>query len=204
MATISIRTRITGGHVVDETITETAPLLTVLQPVTALAAAITGALKTRLSATAGVISCATSGFGIASGAKVDVYWSGYGGLRYLMTASGVSGNCFSVADGLGANLPASGTTCQIGAVSVQPIAFDGDGSPFLCAQADRRANVVFRSGDQTVLKQKELIANNPWYWSQKSGDTRPISGSAVADICLSNGDAAGTVTVTVQVLHGNA
>jgi hypothetical protein len=200
MATISIRTRITGGHVVDETITETAPLLTVLQPVTALAAAKSGALKTRLDDDAAVISCATSGFGIASGDPLDVFWSNTG-YRFGMQASAISGNCFSICSGYaGLSLPASGTVLAVGPISTYGVSLNGATSPFVCAEADRLAGVTFFHSLSGIRKAKCLPANTPWYRAESEGEVNPIS-NAVDQIRLSNGDATGTNNITVQYLH---
>src|SRR5690349_15739086 len=81
-----------------------------------------GSLTTRSGNNAGVVTLST-GHGIATNDKVDVYWAG--GVQYNCTAT-VATNAITLASGAGDNLPTQGTAVVLCKRTVIASAFSGD------------------------------------------------------------------------------
>ena len=119
-----------------------------------------GTLTTRTDNDTGVATLST-GHGIISTDKVDVFWTG--GSRYNMTAT-VATNAVTVDGGSGDNLPAQDTVLVVTKPASFDATFDGDNLVLIGAGASQDTRLSFLD----------------------SGTATPITGNAVASVKASN------------------
>jgi hypothetical protein len=184
-----------GGITIQGTLSKTADSHMAYNP--SLPAGKAGSLTTRTDNDTGVATL-SAGHGIITGDKVDVYWSG--GMRYGMEAT-VSGNEVTIDAGAGANLPAESTPLVVTKQVVQDFVFDGDCVQLIAMLATRRCHVDFVDAGGVSLFERELAADTPWAWAADTGVTTPITGNAVAQLKVSNGDSAAVCDLKVAVLY---
>ena len=162
-----------------------------------VAAGKAGSLTTRTDNDTGVATLST-GHGIVTSDKVDVFWDG--GRRYGMTAT-VATNAVTIDGGAGDNLPAQATAVVLCKRVEVNAAFDPDDMLALLVTANKRASVVFVDSVDAVLFALDLAAGECCLWWSDSGITRPFTGNAVAKILVGNGDSAAALALTVAVLY---
>ena len=162
-----------------------------------VAAGKTGELTTRTDNDTGVATLST-GHGITTGQKVDVFWNG--GRRYNMTAT-VATNAVTVDGGGGDNLPVQGTAVVLCVHTVVNAAFDPDDLTALLITASKRASVVLVDAGDNILFAVDLAAGECSLWWSNSGITCPMSGNDVAHIWVGNGDSAAALAASVSVLY---
>jgi len=167
---------------------------------TSLSAASTGTLSTRTDDDTGVVAAAT-GHGISTSDKVAVYWteSGVTGMRYGMTAT-VSGDNITVDGGSGDNLPTQDNAVTIHKEETYAVAFDGDDMSMVAARCDAWGHVRFETSVPATLKAVELEAGRVWHWADSGEETRPITGTAVAQVTASQSGSSGTANLKVKAL----
>jgi hypothetical protein len=143
------------------------------------------------------VAAMADGFGLASGDKIDVFWSG--GRHYGMTAT-VTGSNVALAGGAGDDLPASGTAVVLAQrLSVEAVFTPADMDMLLVA-SDQPVSVVFEDADGTVLCALTIPAGGCCLWWTNSGIGCPMSGGPTATIQIGNGSTT-AANVTIAVLY---
>jgi hypothetical protein len=156
-----------------------------------------GTLTTRTDNDTGVATLST-GHGVTTGMKCDVFWSG--GCRYGMDAT-VAGDAVTLDAGAGDNLPAEATALVVTPVVEINTDFDGDDVQLIAVHCTTRANVAFLDSGDAVLSAQELVANEAWSWAADTGAANPLTGNPVDYCYFSNGDSATAGTLKLVVLY---
>lgn len=153
-------------------------------------AAKTGTLTTRTDNNTGTLTM-TSGHGITTGARLDVFWDG--GCRRGMTVGTVSVNSVPIDLGSGDNLPAATTPVTAMVPVTQVLVIAGDTLMVIALACLARAIFVLAGSDNTehlgaVIEEGEIYA-----WDEDSGVTNPVAGDDIAKIFLSHGETSAKV-----------
>lgn len=167
-----------------------------------LAAAKTGALTTRTDNDTGTLTMA-AGHGIATGARLDVYWDG--GCRYGMTVGTVATNSVPVDGGAGDNLPAAATEITAMVPDSEALVVTGNNAVGLLTSTTSQAQavaVLATSGDVLI---KACVMNedggNSYTYLSGDGQSNPVSGGAISKVFLSHGDSTATRKVRGALMH---
>lgn len=165
----------------------------------ALAASKAGTLSTRTSNSVGEATLA-SGHGITTGLVVDVYWTG--GVRYGVTVGTVDGTVVPLSDsGAGDNYPVEDSAIVVAPVSVINADVDADDFQMITVHSAKRAHVAFIDSGDAVLAAVEVPANEMWSWVADAGIANPLTGNAIDEIHVSNGDSSAATTVKIGILY---
>lgn len=157
--------------------------------VPSVAAAKSGTLTTRTDNNTGTLTMST-GHGITTGARLDLYWSG--GQRRGMTVGTVATNSVPIDLGAGDNLPIA-TTAIIAAVPREEVfGLDGDTAVVIGAYAGARGQVVFAESDNTESYAAIFDAAGGWWWDENGDSTNPLASADVAKVFLSHADTTST------------
>ena len=150
-------------------------------------------VKTSASVAAGNL---TAGHGYTTG-KSDVYWTG--GMRYDVDMT-VTVNALALSGGSGTDYPASATAgiiiCKHQQINT---AIDGDNIKLFFANSTQRAHLHFEDAAGAVIKDKELLADQPWTYANSSGETSPLTGNPILVCYVSNGT---ETAATLDILSG--
>lgn len=161
-----------------------------------LAAAKTGTLTTRTSNTAGTLTM-TTGHGITTGQRLDIYWSG--GSCYGATVGTVATNSVPFTGASGTVLPAQDTAITAMVPSLETFDLVGDDCVVLAAGGDAACTILFVNGGTVHLAVVKTSAG-AYVWF--TGDTtNPIAGDTVTDVYLSHGSSSGTISVRAAGLR---
>ena len=152
-----------------------------------------GTLTTRTDNGNGTLTMGTN-HGITNGAIIAIFGP-TSGVTYFGTVGTVSGNSvpFTAADA-GAVLPANNSAVVVDVIQDLDVDFDGDNLEIIAAMMDRRGLVVFEDVGNTVIDGSELVANEPYFWVDGMGSTNPLTGNAVDQIRIANGNSASNAT----------
>lgn len=165
-----------------------------------LAAAKTGTLGTRTDNDTGTLVMGSSGHGITTGARLDVYWAG--GCRRGMTVGSVSGTSVPIDGGSGDNLPLA-TTAITAMVPVEiPCGVAGDNVQAYAVQSDAigGCQVVFvDASDVEKGYEAPKNANQINSWFTGNGVTNQLAGDAISTVFISHGSSVAAYTVRVAV-----
>lgn len=168
-----------------------------------LDAAKTGTLTTRTTATAGTLTM-TTGHGITTAAKIDLYWDG--GSRRSVVVGSVSVNSVPISGGSGDALPAASTaiTAQVVNDVSDGWTFSGDAMTGLMVGAAVPFTVVFLGGADSEIAEfvQTDAAGGGYIWNtqMEAGHyTNPLSGSSVVKLRVTQGSTSAAV-VNVMVL----
>lgn len=149
-----------------------------------------GALTTRTSDTAGVVTL-VAGHALGDGAHViDIHWPG--GCRYNMAGT-VATNALTLAigDSAGDVLPTD-TALKAAIVATIPVSldvtFDADNLTLIGAGASRQTSMRFMVSTAVELASL-LVAGASWGWAEDMAVTNPLAGHTITTIEVSNGDA---------------
>lgn len=184
-----------GGVTIQQTISETGDHPNVYgdgQTMIALAAgkAATDWVKTDANTAACNLA---GGHGYSSG-KVDVFWTG--GMRYDVDMV-VTVNALALDGGSGTDFPANGNLTVVVCTHQQiNAAIDGDEIQLLIVNSSTRAHLHFEDASSDVIRDQELLGNQPWTYAQSSGDASPLTGDPITVCYASNGTTtAGVLTI---------
>lgn len=181
----------------------------VLQQDKNLAAAKTGVLTVRTNNTDGSLTM-TAGHGIATGNRLDLYWSG--GCRRGIVVGTVATNVVPITGGSGDNLPSAAAAITAMVPTQITMALGADKIVLLAAYtAAARAQVVFMSSAPAELLSWTLgpgasastDLGHERDWDSQNGSVSPLAGVAVATIYISHDDSSATRAVKVGALVNN-
>jgi len=168
----------------------------------------TGQLTTRTGNDDGIVTLST-GHGIISTNKVDVYWTG--GRRFGMTAT-VDSNAVTVAGGAGNNLPELNTEgVTVVKQTAVNINFDGDDSKVVAvfyrnpSTTTAKAHVDFQDTGNASIEDVDLVhetANTGLdnIWDISAGDTNDFTGNRITQAHASHN---ATTAGTLYILQGH-
>lgn len=193
MATITITSRASVLGKSAATSTEITSDAAVLVDPT-LAAAKSGTLTTRTDNDTGTLTM-SSGHGITTGQRLDVYWSG--GVRYGMTVGTVASNSVPIDGGAGDNLPANNTAITAMVPQQEDFPVDGADLQSLIVSCESPALVVFRTSAPADIVAAEVTADSDYVWFTGSGVDNPFDTDVAATVYLSHG---GTVSRRINVV----
>lgn len=168
-----------------------------------LAAAKTGTLTTRTSASQGSVT-GQSGHGVTTGARLDVYWAT--GQRRGMIVGTVSGTTIPLTDsGDGDDLPAATTALTLMVPQEKELVFDTADVAALAVKnaGNDKAQIVFAIDDDTEKLAIPLAAGGVYIWDQDDNTDLPFASGAIVKAFLSQGDSAATAVVQIGVLLKN-
>lgn len=160
------------------------------------AVAGTGQLTTRTNTTIGVLTMVAL-HGLVTG-KIDVFWAA--GRRYNVDAV-VTVDSIAISGGLGDNLPGNLTAITADQQIVLNAAFDPDDVSVMLITATKRASIVLADAGGNTMLALDLAASECCLWWENSGINRPFIGAAIAEIWVTNGDAAEANAISVSVLY---
>lgn len=151
-----------------------------------LPAAIAGTLSTRTDADTGILTLA-SGHGITVADTVNVFWSG--GIRYGMEVTNVDGDAVTVDGGAGDDFPVVDTVVTAAPQITVDTDWVGDNTELFAVVCTKRSHVDVREAAVSAVA-RELVAHEAWTWADDTGATNPVAGKTIAEILVSNGEAA--------------
>lgn len=163
----------------------------------------TGTLTTRTDNTSGTLTM-SSGHGIQTGDKIDIYWSG--GKRYNVTVGTVSTNSVPISSGSGDNLPTANTTLTAMVASDLTFVLDADeAEALLCAStAGIRATISFFASSTLELAVNLDSTNNyVYFWDEPSGITNPMAGDSITTVRITHESSTTAAVVEAYALYNN-
>lgn len=191
-AIFSISSRIGDHTIVSQVNLEDSGIM--LSADATLLAADAGALTVRTDEDEGTITLST-GHGIETANKVDLYWTG--GARYNVLAGTVSGNSVPVSGGSGDALPAQDAVISVAKRTAITFTDSGDNISAFMAQCDQPCRFAFMDASGEVSGAAFSVGANqgvPWY--EGMGYANPVSGATLVNIEAST---SASVNATFQV-----
>lgn len=191
-AIFSISSRI-GEHIINSQVNLTDSGIMLSADATLLAADA-GALTVRTDDDEGTITLST-GHGIATSDKVDLYWTG--GARYNVAVGTVSGNSVPFSGGTGDVLPAQDTAVGVAKRTAITFTDSGDNISAFMAQCDQPCRFAFMDASGEVSGASFSVGANqgvPWY--DGIGYANPVAGATLVKIEAST---SASVDATFQV-----
>lgn len=168
----------------------------------ALPVAKVGQLTTRTDADTGELTM-SSGHGITTGDRLDVYWTG--GSRRGMTAGTVATNAVPIDGGSGDDLPTNLTAVTASVPVEEEMLLTGDDATCIAMFSSRRGSIVLAESDDSEALGREVGAESggeqSWFWHESRNETNPLASADVAKVFFSNGDSSNTAVMRVAVLH---
>lgn len=174
-----------------------------IEQITNTGTAKTGTLTTRTDNTSGTLTM-SSGHGIQTGDKIDIYWSG--GKRYNVTVGTVSTNSVPISSGSGDNLPVATTTLTAMVATALTFGLDGDeAEAILCASSPGiRATISFFATSTLELAVNLDASNNyVYFWDEPSGITNPVAGDAITSVKITHESSTTAAVVEAYALYNN-
>ena len=156
-------------------------------------AAKSGTLTTRTDNAAGTMTM-TSGHGINTGDKVDIFWEG--GSRYNVTVGTVSTNSVPISSGSGDNLPSTSTALKVCIPVVSDLLVTGDDVVVGAIYCANRARATFFNASNAVLLTKEVKEGMIFGWDENEGTVNPFATFDIAYVKVSQG---GTVEADIKI-----
>lgn len=165
-----------------------------------------GTLTTRDDNNTGTITMSDAGHGIATGAKVDVYWNG--GVQYNVTVGTVVGTSVPIDLGLGDNLPSASTAVVVSVRSQINLDIDGDNLVLLAIKQKFNSNTItadshidFQDSGSAQVAEVDLEANGPQVWDIAGGSANPFTGNPITKAFASNGSSSEVATLQLLWLQ---
>lgn len=163
------------------------------EPDTNLAQA--GALTTRTSASVGTVTMTSGAHTVATGDRVDIYWTG--GSRYGVTVGTVSGTAVPFTGGAGTDLPVATTAVTVCVASAADMVVTGSNVVGIALSMTVRGTIVIAtSGGAECHSVVFADGGGAYVWTSQTGVTNPLSGDSVAKVFATQ---AGTATASKGV-----
>lgn len=160
-------------------------------------AAKAGQLTTRTNNTEGTLTM-SSGHGITTGARLDLYWNG--GQRRGITVGTVAGNAVPLTDtGSGDNLP-DNLTAVIAMVPVErEMLVTGNGVKAILLACNARSSFIIAESDDSELYYEPIHGGNHkgFIWTASRNPTNPLASEDVAKVFLSHADTANSMGMRI-------
>lgn len=188
-----------GGVSIDKAITRTADSQKSYE--VSLPAGKSGTLTTRTDDNTGVATV-SSGHGVTTSDKVDVYWTG--GMRYGMTVTATDATTISVDLGAGDNFPVQDTAIVVTPQVTVNTNVDGDNAQIIgisleyTAAVSSAGHVDMQDSGSATIAELDLTGNAPLVYDLAAGITNPFTGNPITSTLASNGD--GTNAATLKIL----
>lgn len=117
------------------------------------------------------------------------------GVSYFGTAGTVTANSITVAAAdNGDVLPVVNSAVTVGKIVDLDVDFDGDNVQILAAMSSTRGLVVFEDAGNAALDGQELTANEPYMYVYGLTGNNPLTGNAVDQIRIANGNSTTNAT----------
>lgn len=152
-----------------------------------------GILTTRTDLDTGSLTMDSASHGIATGNKIDLYWTnadGTIGSRRGMTVGAVAGVVVPIDLGLGADLPVAATVIQAAVVQAFDVTITGDDAIAILGACDAaRCTIVLMSAGGTVEQLAIVLpAVKVYEWLATSGQPNPIVGDVIDKLHMTHND----------------
>ena len=166
-----------------------------------LDAALAGTLSTRTSDTAGTLTMGAN-HGITDADIIAIFWTG--GAAYLATVGTVDGLSVPFTGAAGDVLPvgeAPAVTVQI--MTPLDVDFDGDKAECVAVSFSRRGVIVFEDSGDAVLDAADIAAGEGYAYVEGLSQSNPLTGNAVDEVWIANGDSTATNAFVLGVLYNS-
>lgn len=165
-----------------------------------------GTLSTRTGDTEGTLTLG-AGHGITDGKIIAIFWTS--GVAYLATVGSVDGTSVPFTGAAGDVLPDEDTAIVAGVMEAHDVEFDGDNLEMLIATFRQRGVVVFEdwggsggAGD-AVVDAADIAANEPYLFIADVMATNPLTGNAVDQVWIANGDSSNSSLFKLAALYNS-
>lgn len=164
-----------------------------------VAAAKTGALTVRTSASVGTITGEAS-HGVATGARLDIFWSG--GSRVGITVGTVSGTSIPITGGSGDDLPLAATALTLCVPTELNFDVTGNNVVSIFANCPLGGAVTFTDNSNAYVFHADPTATTKSYvWTSVDGGTSPLAGASVGKVFVSNQSSSAAATISGGVQY---
>jgi hypothetical protein len=179
-------------------------------------AAKSGTLTTRTDNSTGTLTMA-SGHGIATGNKLDIFWTTTTGTgstlktfnwsRLNMTVGTVSGNSVPVSGGTGDNLPVAASELTAMVPAKEDFSAVGNNVTHIVLSAPVNSGITFFAADGTTVvatfqmkKDAGTPSNWTYFWDSNYG-TSPIAGATLGKVGFSQSKVDAVATLYAAVFY---
>lgn len=165
-----------------------------------------GTLSTRTSDTAGTLTLGAD-HGITDGEVIAIFWPS--GVAYLATVGTVDGTSVPFTGAAGDALPEEDAAIVADVMEAHDVEFDGDDLEMLVATFRERGVVVFEDwsgsgGDgDAVLDAADIAANEAYLFIADTGEANPLTGNAVDQVWIANGDPSNSSLFKLAALYNS-
>lgn len=165
-----------------------------------------GTLSTRTGDTEGTLTLGAN-HGITDGEIIAIFWTG--GVAYLATVGTVDGTSVPFTGAAGDVLPDEDTAIVADVMEAHDVEFDGDDLEMLIATFRQRGVVVFEDwsgsgGDgDAVLDAADIAANEAYLFIADTGEANPLTGNAVDQVWIANGDSSNSSLFKLAALYNS-
>lgn len=163
-----------------------------------LAAAATGVLTIRTNGTDGSLTM-TTGHGITTGARLDIYWSG-GSCRGALVGT-VATNVVPFTAATGTALPAAATAITAMVPSEKVFNVVGNNCTAIGGGGDAAFTVVWADGSNVEKHFVVRTGAGGAQWQTGDDATNPLAGDTPTKVFLSHGSPAQAVNVRAACLY---
>jgi hypothetical protein len=166
-------------------------------------AAKVGQLTTRTDADTGILTM-TSGHGITTGAKLDVFWAT--GSRRNLTVGTVATNSVPIDGGSGDDLPENLTAVTAMVPVEKPFTVNGDDAEFLAVKSEAEGYAVFADtfGSDIPDATFRVTPASGKVWGAATGGDSPIAGVSTSLVKFSHGSTVAREMIAVAMGPGTA
>ncbi len=163
-------------------------------------AAKTGTLTTRTDNDTGTLTM-SSGHGITTGAKIDIYWTG--GRRYNVTVGTVSTNSVPFDLGSGDNLPTNNTAVTVMVQQVYAISTGTKDGDLFSMRLAARGRIEFRQSDNTAEFAGDLTAGKLEVYDNTSlfPPNSPPDFTVITKVAVTHADSAAAAQLDIAVAY---
>ncbi|MDD8027908.1 MAG: hypothetical protein PHI34_15520 [Acidobacteriota bacterium] len=165
-----------------------------------------GTLSARTGDTEGTLTLGAD-HGITDGEVIAIFWSS--GVAYLATVGTVAGTSVPFTGAAGDVLPDEDTAIVADVMEAHDVEFDGDNLEMLIATFRQRGVIVFEDwsgsggdGDQ-VIDAADIAANEAYLFVADVMATNPLTGNAVDQIWIANGDSSNSSLFKLAALYNS-
>ena len=169
-----------------------------------LAPAVAGTLTTYTSSTAGTLTMSSSGHGISTGNRIDIYLAN-GKHLYGCTVGTVSGTSVPFTTAAGDSLISgdAGQAVVAMVADLETMSIIGANVNTIALRAPNTADAIFVFTDSsgTLIFAKTLLAGQSYVWTNQMAVTNPVTGSTIGRCYVTHGDSVNSQSMTAAICY---